>query len=471
MEPKNFIKMFFAPLNGEMVSHSKAAEKFIQDEPRTDWHDETLWFVREKRDKAVNQVPEWEQLREAASQIKDHTLSNLDNYLIDFETNATRNGITVHWAADAEEHNNIILQIIKQNNVERVVKSKSMLTEECHLNDHLIEHGVDVVDTDLGERIVQFRNETPSHIVLPAIHLKKEDVSETFHQHLGTEKGNNDPQYLTEAARQHLRDKFIQSQVALTGVNFAIAETGGFVVCTNEGNADMGAHAAAIHIACMGIEKIIPKAEHLSVFLRLLARSATGQPITTYSSHFHKPRAGQQMHIVIVDNGRTKQLGRPDFRNSLKCIRCAACFNTCPVYRRSGGHSYHTAVAGPIGSILNPNLDMKANADLPFASTLCGSCTNVCPVKIDIHQQLWKWRQILTAEGYTTTGKKVAMKGMAFVLANPAVYRFSGKVGRFVMRIFPFIVNNKTFNPWYKQREMPAAPKQSFRDWYLKNKQ
>ena len=452
-----------------MNDHATLSEKFIADEPRTDWHDETLWLVREKRDRAAGQVPEWEQLRELASQIKDHSLSNLDNYLTAFETNAKANGIKVHWAADGAEHNAIILQIIRDNQVARVVKSKSMLTEECHLNDFLIEQGIDVVDTDLGERIVQFRHEAPSHIVLPAIHLKKQDVSETFHEHLGTEKGNHDPQYLTEAARIHLRDKFIQSQLAITGVNFAVAETGGFVVCTNEGNADMGAHAAAVHIACMGIEKIIPRAEHLSVFLRLLARSATGQPITTYSSHFNKPRAGQQMHIVIVDNGRTKQLGRPDFRSSLKCIRCAACFNTCPVYRRSGGHSYHTAVAGPIGSILSPNLDMKANADLPFASTLCGSCSNVCPVKIDIHVQLWKWRQVLSAEGYTATSKKVAMKGMALVLGNPAIYRFAGRAGRWMMRVFPFLINNKKLNPWYKQRDLPVPPKQSFRDWYLKN--
>ena len=452
----------------KIIEHAKAAETFIKDEPRTDWHDETLWFVREKRDKAAHGIPEWELLREWASQIKDHTLSNLDNYLIEFETKAQANGITVHWAADDEEHNKIIHEIICRNNITAIVKSKSMLTEECHLNKYLAENGVEVVDTDLGERIVQFRNEPPSHIVLPAIHLKKQDVSETFHEHLHTEKGNNDPQYLTEAARQHLRNKFIQSDLAITGVNFAIAETGGFVVCTNEGNADMGAHTAAIHIACMGFEKIIPKAEHLSVFLRLLARSATGQPVTTYSSHFQKPRPNQQMHIVIVDNGRTKQLGRVDFRNSLKCIRCAACFNTCPVYRRSGGHSYHTAVAGPIGSILNPNLDMKANADLPFASTLCGSCTNVCPVKIDIHQQLWKWRQVLAAEGHVATSKKIGMKGMAFILSKPGMYRFSGKMGRWMMRMFPFIVKNK-LNPWYKQREMPAPPKQSFRDWYIKN--
>lgn len=346
-----------------------------------------------------------------------------------------------------------------------------MLTEECHLNEFLVHKGIEVVDTDLGERIVQFRQEAPSHIVLPAIHLKKEDVSATFHEHLHTEKGNNDPQYLTEAARQHLRDKFVQSELAITGVNFAIAETGGFVVCTNEGNADMGAHAAAIHIACMGIEKIIPRSADLGVFLRLLARSATGQPVTTYSSHFNRPRPGQQMHIVIVDNGRSRQLGREDFRNSLKCIRCAACFNTCPVYRKSGGHSYHNAVAGPIGAILSPNIDMKQNADLPFASTLCGSCSNVCPVKIDIHNQLWKWRQVLVAEGYTGTGKGVVMKTMAGVLSNPRVYRASGKTGRWMMRMFPGMMKSKKLNAWYRQREMPDAPKESFREWYKKNKQ
>ncbi len=452
------------------MPHAKAAAQFIKDEPGTDWHDATLWMVRAKRDKAAQGVAEWELLREWASQIKAHTLSGLDSYLVEFERNAIANGIIVHWAADGKEHNEIILRIISANGIRKIVKSKSMLTEECHLNEYLLAKDIEVVDTDLGERIVQFRKEPPSHIVLPAIHLRKEEVSETFHLHLGTEKGNNDPQYLTETARQHLRNKFIESELSITGVNFAVAETGGFVVCTNEGNADMGTHAAAIHIACMGIEKIIPKTEHLGIFLRILARSATGQPITTYSSHFCRPRAGQQMHIVIVDNGRSKQLGRPDFRNALKCIRCAACFNTCPVYRRSGGHSYHTAVAGPLGSILNPNIDMKANADLPFASTLCGSCTNVCPVKIDIHQQLWKWRQVISSEGYTATGTKLGMKGMAFVLARPALYRFSGRIVRRLMRAAPFLFRSKKLNPWHRQREIPEAPKHSFNDWYKRNK-
>jgi L-lactate dehydrogenase complex protein LldF len=449
--------------------HAGLAEVFNKDEQRVNWHDETLWFVRQKRDKAAHSIEEWEELRELASQIKNHTLSNLDQYLTDFEKRCHENGIIVHWASDGKKHNEIIHDIIRSNQIRHIVKSKSMLTEECGLNDYLEQQRIQIVDTDLGEYIVQLRAEHPSHIVLPAIHLKKEDVSDTFHDHLATEKGNHDPQYLAEAARVELRDKFIQSDLAITGVNFAVAETGALVVCTNEGNADMGAHAASIHIACMGIEKIIPRTKDLGVFLRLLARSATGQPITTYSSHFIRPRKGQQIHVVIVDNGRTRQLGKPDFRGSLKCIRCAACFNTCPVYRRSGGHSYHSAVAGPIGSILNPNLDMRANADLPFASTLCGSCSNVCPVKIDIHEQLWKWRQVLTEEGYVKNSKKAGLKGMSGVLSSPSIYRMAGKIGRWTLRVFPWVAKNKKLNPWYRQREMPVAPKQSFREWYLKN--
>ena len=450
------------------LPHAKAATVFNRDETHVDWHDETLWFVRTKRDRAAATVPQWEDLREAASQIKNHVLSNMHDLLVQFDQNATTNGITVHWAADAAEHNATVHRILQDNGINQLVKSKSMLTEECHLNDYLAENGVEVIDSDLGERIVQFRGEPPSHIVMPAIHLTRADVGETFHQHLGTDKGATDPQYLTEAARQHLRDTFLTRKAALTGVNFAIAETGGFVVCTNEGNADMGVHLADVHIASMGFEKIIPRPEHLGVFLRLLARSATGQPITTFSSHFHRPRTGQQMHVIIVDNGRSRQLGRPDFRNSLKCIRCAACLNTCPVYRRSGGFSYHSAISGPIGSILAPNLDMKQNADLPFASTLCGSCTNVCPVKIDIHEQLYKWRQVLMQEGYGPPAKTVAMQAMATVLASPNLYRMAGRVGRGALRFAPVLADNR-LNPWAIHREMPASPAQSFRDWYLEN--
>lgn len=454
----------------EHKDHAELAEKFNRDEQRVNWHDETLWWVRQKRDKAAWSLgEEWEPLRERASQIKAHTLSNLAVYLEQFEAAATANGITVHWAADAEEHNEIVHSILKKQGVTQLVKSKSMLTEECHLNPYLEKNGIEVIDTDLGERIVQLANESPSHIVLPCIHWKKEEIGNLFAVHLGTPEGCADPSLLTGAARIHLREKFLTRRVAITGVNFAVAETGEFVVCTNEGNADMGAHLSDVHIACMGIEKLIPRRKDLGVFLRLLARSATGQPITTYSSHFKKPRTGQEMHIVLVDNGRSRQLGRADFRNSLKCIRCGACFNTCPVYRRSGGHSYHTAVAGPIGSILSPNLDMSKYADLPFASTLCGSCSNVCPVKINIHEQLYAWRQVLTKEGYSPKSKTVAMKAMATTLSKPGVFSFAGKWGRKMMRVFPWMINNK-LNPWYKQRELPEPPKDSFTEWYKKNR-
>ncbi|MDQ8004163.1 MAG: lactate utilization protein B [Pedobacter sp.] len=448
-----------------MKDHSELSAIFNADEQRVNWHDETLWWIRQKRDKAVKTLPEWELLRENASQIKQHTLSNLSAYLEQFEAKALANGVKVHWAANAAEHNEIVLSILKRNGINRMVKSKSMLTEECHLNTFLENNGIEVIDSDLGERIVQLAKEPPSHIVLPCIHKKKEEIGELFHEHLGTPVGEADPQVLTEAARQDLRNVFLTRRAALTGVNFAVAETGEMVICTNEGNADMGAHLADVHIASMGIEKLVPQRRHLGVFLRLLARSATGQPITTYSSHLRTPRSGQQMHIILVDNGRSQQLGRESFRNSLKCIRCGACMNTCPVYRKSGGHSYQYTISGPIGSILAPNLDMKKHADLPFASTLCGSCTNVCPVKIDIHNQLYQWRQELVSAGYVDAKKKWGMKAMSFLFAHPSLFSWAGKVGRRLMTAAPYLFNNK-LNPWYNQREMPSAAKQSFREWY-----
>ncbi|HEY0740482.1 MAG TPA: lactate utilization protein B [Chryseosolibacter sp.] len=449
--------------------HATLANKFNHDEARVNWHDKTLWFVRQKRDKAAKQLPEWEQLRARASQIKAKVLSHLHEYLLEFEKNAVDNGVNVHWAETPEEHNAIVHKIICDHGVDKIVKSKSMLTEECHLNEYLERHGITVIDTDLGERIVQLAGEPPSHIVLPCIHWKKEEIGALFHQHLGTPEGNADPVLLTEAARQHLREKFLTSKVAITGVNFAVAETGEIVVCTNEGNADLGVQLADVHIACMGIEKIVPSRKDLGTFLRLLARSATGQPITTYSSHFRKPRAGQQMHIVLVDNGRSERLASDDFRNALKCIRCGACFNTCPVYRRSGGHSYHTAIAGPIGSILAPALDMKQYGDLPFASTLCGSCSNVCPVKIDIHDQLYKWRQLIVEQGYSSWQKTKGMQVLSNALTSPERYERQGKFLRWLLRKLPFLVKNK-FNPWYKQRELPQVPDESFKEWYRKNR-
>ena len=448
------------------MSHSEKAEIFNKNEAKVNWHDKALWFVREKRDTAAHKVKGWEYLRELASGIKANVLSNLDEYLIEFEANAQKNGIKVHWASNAKEHNKIVHSILSENNAKKVVKSKSMLTEECHLNPFLEKKGIEVIDTDLGERIVQLAKEAPSHIVLPAIHKTKEEVDELFQKHLGTKPSNGNPEYLTNEARKHLRDKFIKADAAITGVNFAIAETGGIVVCTNEGNADMGVHLAKVHIACMGIEKIIPKEAHLGVFLRLLARSATGQPITTYSSHFNKPASGNEMHIVIVDNGRTEQLSREDFRSSLHCIRCGACMNTCPIYRRSGGHSYDATIPGPIGSILSPGKDLTKHSSLPFASTLCGSCTNVCPVKINIHEQLYKWRQIIVKDVKQPFIKKTILKITGWVFARPKLYNVLGKSVRRMLKYAPRFITYSKLNIWGKARELPKIEKENFNQWY-----
>lgn len=449
-----------------MQAHPARAAKFIALPQRAHWHDQSLWFVRAKRDKAARSLPEWESLREAAASIKAHTVAHLADYLEEFERNAKKLGAQVHWAADAAEHNAIVYRILAERGVKRVVKSKSMLTEECHLNPHLESQGIEVIDTDLGERIVQLAHEPPSHIVLPCIHKKKEEIGELFHEHLGTDRGASDPQYLTEAARGHLRDKFVRADAGLTGVNFAIAETGGFVVCTNEGNADLGVSLPPLHIACMGIEKLIPRAQDLGVFLRLLARSATGQPITTYSSHFHGPRPGCELHIVLVDNGRSRVLGQDDFRRSLNCIRCGACMNTCPVYRRSGGHSYNATVPGPIGSILEPARDPAKHASLPHACSLCGSCSDVCPVKINIHEQLLIWRRELVAQNLLPLSKRWGMQVTSYVFQRPWLYRTLGGLARTVLGILPRFLVYHRLNPWGRQRELPTPPKQSFRDLY-----
>jgi L-lactate dehydrogenase complex protein LldF len=451
------------------MTHPEQAAEFLKDAQKSKWHDETLWFVRDKRDKVSKGIPEWEQLRELASGIKDNVLANLASYLEEFERNATKNGIIVHWAADSEEHNRLVLEILQKHDCTAVVKSKSILTEECHLNPYLEKNGVEVVDTDLGERIVQFLNQPPSHIVLPAIHLKKSEISELFHEKLHTEKGNEDPAYLTQAARVHLRGKFFGAKVAITGVNFGIAETGEFVVCTNEGNADMGVHLADVHIACMGIEKILPRRKDLGVFLRLLARSATGQPITNYNSHFRSPSPGKEIHIILVDNGRTAQLAREKFRNSLKCIRCGACMNTCPIYRRSGGFSYNSTVPGPIGSILSPGLDLKKHSSLPFASTLCGSCTDVCPVKINIHEQLYEWRQEVT-KSQGDFAKGLSMKLANGIFKSPLAYKISGSLMRNALKSLPNSLIYHPLNVWGKNRNLPDAPKESFQQWYQKNR-
>jgi L-lactate dehydrogenase complex protein LldF len=450
--------------------HPEAAAKFVADDAKAHWHDQALWWVRKKRDVASAAVPDWEALRDAAAGIKAHTLSRIADYVEEFERKATALGAHVHFARDAADHNAIVHRILSERGVTKLVKSKSMLTEECHLNPYLEARGIEVTDTDLGERIVQLRHEPPSHIVLPAIHLKKEEIGELFHEQLGTEKGASDPKYLTEAARQHLRQRFLRAEAGLTGVNFAIAETGGVVVCTNEGNADMGTTLPPIHIACMGVEKLVPRRQDLAVFLRLLARSATGQPVTTYTTHFHGPRPRGELHVVIVDNGRSTQLKSKTFRRSLSCIRCGACMNTCPVFRRSGGYSYGWIVPGPIGSILAPGRDAGAHRTLPFASSLCGSCSDVCPVRIDLHHEILAWRQEIARRGLLPWSKRASMKVLGWVLRFTWLYRLAGWLARRVVPALPRGLVYSRWNGWGRQRELPPMPRESFRELYRRHR-
>jgi L-lactate dehydrogenase complex protein LldF len=440
--------------------HPDAAARFAADEPRAHWHDGALWFVREKRDRMAATVPDWEALRDVAARVKAHVLGRLAEYLESFEAQATRLGARVHHARDAAEHNAIVHELLAARGVTRVVKSKSMLTEECHLNPYLEARGVEVTDTDLGERIVQLRREPPSHIVLPAIHLKKEEIGELFHERLGTPEGLADPARLTAAARADLRRRFLEAGAGITGVNFALAETGAVVVCTNEGNADMGTTLPPLHIACMGIEKLIPGPAELAVFLRLLARSATGQPVTTYTTCFHGPRPGGELHIVVVDNGRSAQLAAEAHRRSLACIRCGACLNTCPVYRRSGGYSYGWTIPGPIGAVLAPGRDAPAHRSLPFASSLCGSCDDVCPVKIDLHHELLRWREELARRGLA---RSPGLALLGWVLRFGWLYRAAGWLLRRVTPWLPRRLLYARFNVWGRQRELPPMPRRAFR--------
>ena len=469
------------------TKHSIAAERVNRNPEWVTRHDQTFWSVREKRDIQAHGLPEWEQLREAASQIKKHTVTHLADYLETFERNATANGAIVHWAKDADEYNSIVMQILRQHNVKKVVKGKSMLTEECHLNDNLIANGIDVVETDLGERILQLMHLAPSHIIMPAIHITREQVKETF-QEKGILEANGqqgadsmgvadkttleekaDPTYLTRCARYHLRDNFMTAECGMTGANFGIASTGEIVVCTNEGNADMSTSVPKLHIASIGLEKIIPNYDAMGVFQRLLARHGTGQATTVFTSHFRKPRPGGEFHIILVDNGRSDILANEDHWQTLKCMRCGACMNTCPVYRRSGGYSYTYFIPGPIGINLGMLKDKDANYHNCSACSLCCSCDNVCPVKVDLSTQIYKWRQQLDSFHHADPIKKTMSNGMKVLFDHPSLYTTALRFAPLANTVPAFITGVK-LNAWCKYHAMPVFAKESFHTLWKKGK-
>lgn len=449
--------------------HSQAAEKFQENKKLAGWHDETLWMVRAKRDKISRQLPEWEELRNMAQNIKLYSNSHLEELLQEFERNAVANGAVVHWAKDAEEYCQIVHDILKEHQVHHFIKSKSMLAEECGLNDYLEEKGIEVVESDLGERILQLMHKKPSHIVLPAIHIKKEEIGELFVKEMGTEPGNNDQTYLTHAARKNLRHKFIEAEAAMTGANFAVASTGECVVCTNEGNADMGTSQPKLQITAFGLEKIVPDRRALGVFTRLLARSGTGQPITTYTSHYRKPRHGGELHIIIVDNGRSTILADKDHVKTLNCLRCGACMNTCPVYRRSGGYSYTYFIPGPIGINLGMLKDPMKYYDNVSACSLCHSCQNVCPAKVDLATQIYNWRQRLQKFGVASKSKKMMSDGMKQLMEHPAMFNMALSCAPIANHLPRFMMYNG-LNDWGKEHEMPQFAQESFNEMWKKNK-
>lgn len=454
---------------GSPVDHDEAAKRFIDSPRHAEMHDRRLWDLRRKRDRQMHAIPEWEELRELASAIKQHTLSRLADYLEQFEAAARANGVHVHWARDGEEHNRIVNAILSDHGVRLVVKSKSMLTEETSFRAFMARAGIAVVETDLGERIQQLDGEDPSHIVVPAVHKLRADVADLFARTLGTDPGNDDVRYLAEQQRKATRPLILGAQAGMTGANFAIAETGAFVVCTNEGNADLVANVPPLHIASIGIEKLIPRMADLGVFIRLLSRSALGSPITQYTSHFRAPRRGGEMHVVLVDNGRSARLGENDFWQSLKCIRCGACMNSCPVYRRSGGLSYGASYSGPIGLILNPSFDRRRFSSLPFASTLNGSCTGVCPVKINIHEQIFAWRKALTETRDASAGKVALMKAAGAILSRPRLFRAAIAAADSALKVLPDFLVANPLNRWTARgRDMPSPPRETFHQWYAR---
>jgi L-lactate dehydrogenase complex protein LldF len=445
----------------------------------------------ERRRLAVVSVDDWECLRERAREIKEETLLHLDVYLEKFVDNAERAGVKFHWARDGAEAREIVLDLVKERGADEVVKSKSMVTEEIHLNDALEKAGIEPIETDLGEWIIQLAGETPSHIVVPAIHKTKAQIADLFAEKIGIERTDN-VDVLTATARRILRERFARAKVGISGVNFGVAETGTILILENEGNIRMTTGLPKTHIALMGIEKIVPRFAELDVFLKLLPRSGTGQRLTAYQSLITgtKRRPGDEgpneVHIVMLDNGRSRMLSHPVTRQSLACIRCGACLNACPVYQQVGGHAYGSVYPGPIGAVITPQLAGLAKAkQLPFASSLCGACREVCPVKIDIPELLLHLRAEIT-EG-TAAGVKAEQpvkrkfaESLAFKLysrlwGNAASYRFSIRVGRHVQKLIlrdgkigkAGSVMAKLAPPlgaWTAWRDAPTIAPRSFRE-------
>jgi L-lactate dehydrogenase complex protein LldF len=429
--------------------------------------------IRDKRAQVVAERPDWEELREAGRALKERVLRHLDEYLVQFEGEVERAGGRVHWARDAAEARRIITAIAQGSDAREVVKVKSLTTDEIRLNEGLANAGIDVVETDLAELICQLAGEEPSHILVPAIHKNRVEIRDVFRRTLGLPDLSDDPHDLAEAARLHLRRKFFQARVAVSGANFAVAETGTVCVVESEGNGRFCTTLPETLITLVGIEKLVPTPEDLEVFLQLLPRSSTGErmnPYTTLWTGVTRGDGPQNFHVVLLDNGRTDVLADEIGRQTLACIRCSACLNVCPVYSRTGGHAYGSVYPGPIGAILTPQMrGVGQAATLPYASTLCGACYEVCPVKIDIPKVLVHLRACVVDEGHSPTAERAAMRALAWTFADERRYRRAQRLARAGGRAFVrdgLISRLPGLGAWTDTRDLRPVPRQTFREWW-----
>jgi L-lactate dehydrogenase complex protein LldF len=417
-------------------------------------------------------LPEYQDLRTRAHEIKKHTIEHLDYYLEQLEANVVAHGGEVVYCEDAQQVTDFVLDLAKQRNARLIVKSKSMTTEEIHFNERLEHHQLEAVETDLGEYILQLAHQRPYHIVAPALHMTRYDVADILTKSLGVAKEVVIEEQ-TKIARTVLRDKFLKADIGVTGANFLVADSGAVVVVENEGNARLSSSAPKIHIAVAGIEKLIPRAQDLAVFLDLLGRSATGQPLTVYTSFLSGPRregevdGPDEFYLVLLDNGRTKLLADPEKRQSLYCIRCGACLNHCPVYRKIGGHNYPWVYSGPIGAIITPQFHgVSKDPWLPFASSLCGACAEVCPVKIEIPKLLLKLRaEVVEAKQREGSGglERLAFRVFSWMMTHPRMYLTLARIGSKLAPIAPKI---GPLRKWTSQRSLPPPASTSFHQWW-----
>jgi L-lactate dehydrogenase complex protein LldF len=430
--------------------------------------------IRGKRAKVVAEMADWEELREAAHAIKEHTLRYLDFYLEQFESNCTRAGGQVHWARDADEANRTVIGLLRGRGQNEVIKVKTMTSDETQLNVALQEAGITAHETDLADMIVQLGEDEPSHIVVPALHRNRAEIRQIFLKKMKLKELGDRPEDLAAAARAYLREKFLRVKAGFSGANFAIAETGSICVVESEGNGRMCLTLPEILITMLGVEKVIPCFNDLEVFLQLLPRSATGERMNPYNSIWTGVAPGdgpREFHVVLLDNNRTGVLADPEARETLDCIRCGACLNACPVYRQTGGHAYGSIYSGPIGAILSPQLQsMEHSKSLPYASSLCGACYEVCPVKIDIPEILIHLRGKLVESGYPPLAERLAMKAAAVALADGDRLSAAQKLARLCQ--WPFEHEGQLRNlpgmlgGWTAFRDLAAIPKESFRDWW-----